>query len=245
MNASAAIVQSIRAVLKQRGMTYRDLAQALDVSEPTVKRDLSRRDFSLSRLDKICAVLDVSAADLAQGTAKASSPQSQLSKQQEQALVRDPRLLVVTYLLAGDWKPSDIVSTFQLDENALVKIFLRLDELQIIDFRPPNRIKRLVARNFSWRRDGPVHQFFLARVAPEFLGAAFDAPTDELHFIGGNLSAASMARMKMAIVQLVDEFEELARQDCRLPLEFRDGCSALLALRKWEFSEFTRLRRKK
>jgi hypothetical protein len=51
---------------------------------------------------------------------------------------------------------------------------------------------------------------------------------DELHFIGGTLSAASMAR-----------------QDCRLPLEVRDGCSALLALRRWEFSEFTRLRRKK
>jgi transcriptional regulator with XRE-family HTH domain len=245
MNASGLIVQSIRAVLKQRGMTYRDLAEALGVSEPTVKRDLSRRDFSLSRLDKICAVLDVSAVDLAQGTAQALSPQSQLSKQQEQALVRDPRLLVVTYLLASDWKAADIVSAFQLDENALVTIFLRLDELQIIDFRPPNRIKRLLARNFSWRRDGPVHQFFLTRVAPEFLDAGFDAPTDELHFVGGTLSAASMARMKMSIAQLVGEFEELARQDCRLPLEVRNGCSALLALRQWEFSEFTRLRRKK
>ncbi len=245
MNASGLIVQSIRAVLKQRGMTYRELGHALGVSEPTVKRDLSRRDFSLSRLDKICDVLKVSVADLAQGTAKSSSPLSQLSKQQEQALVRDPRLLVVTYLLANDWKAADIVSTFQLDENALVTIFLRLDELQIIDFRPPSRIKRLTARNFSWRRDGPVHQFFLTRVAPEFLGAAFDAPTDELHFVGGTLSAASLARMKMAIAQLVEEFEELARQDCRLPMEIRDGCSALLALRKWEFSEFTQLRRKK
>lgn len=245
MNASGLIVLSIRAVLKQRGMTYRDLAQVLGVSEPTIKRDLSRRDFSLSRLDKISTALDVSVADLIQGVAKASSPLSQLSKQQEQALVRDPRLLVVTYLLANDWKTGEIISTFQLDENALVTIFLRLDELGVIDFRPPNRIKRLTARNFSWRRDGPVHQFFLTRVAPEFLGAAFDAPTDELHFIGGTLSAASLARLKVSIAQLVEEFEELARQDCRLPMEIRDGCSALLALRKWEFSEFTRLRRKK
>jgi len=53
-----------------------------------------------------------------------------------------------------------------------------------------------------------------------------------------------LARMKMSIAQLVEEFEELARQDSKLPLEVRDGCSALLALRKWEFSEFTRLRRR-
>ena len=49
----------------------------------------------------------------------------------------------------------------------------------------------------------------------------------------------------VSIAQLVEEFEDLARQDCRLPMAIRDGCSALLALRKWEFSEFTRLRRKK
>lgn len=245
MNASAMIVQSIRALLRQRGMTYRELGLALGVSEPTIKRDLGRRNFSLQRLDRICDVLEVSVAELASGTAKPAASLSQLSLQQEKALVRDPRLLLVTYLLANDWKTSEMIATFQLDENALLKILLALDELKIIDFRPPNRIKRLMARNFSWRREGPVHQFFLARVAPEFLHNGFDAPADALHFVGGTLSAASMARIKVSIAQLVEEFEELARQDCRLPLDIRDGCSALLALRKWEFSEFTRLRRRR
>jgi DNA-binding Xre family transcriptional regulator len=245
MTASTSIVQAVRGLLKQRGMTYRDLAHAIGVSEPTVKRDFSRRDFALARLDRICDALGVTLGDLLQGSVAAAAALTQLSRQQEQALVRDPRLLVVTYLLANDWKPAEIISTFHLDENALVSMLLRLDQLRIIEFRPPLRIKRLTARNFSWRRDGPVHQFFLTRVAPEFLGAAFDAPTDELRFIGGTLSAASMARMKISIAQLVDEFDDLARQDCKLPLEFRDGCSALFALRKWEFSEFTRLRRRK
>ena len=245
MPASTSIVQAIRAVLKQRGMTYRDLATALGISEPTVKRDFSRRDFALGRLDQICEALDISLSDLLQGTAAVQPAMSQLSKQQEQALVRDPRMLVVTYLLANDWKVADITATFHLDENALTSILLRLDALHIIDFRPPNRIKRLTARNFSWRRDGPVHHFFLSRVVPEFLGAPFDGAADELRFVGGTLSFASMARMKIAIAQLVDEFEALAQQDCRLPLQFRDGCSALFALRKWEFSEFTRLRRPK
>ena len=39
------------------------------------------------------------------------------------------------------------------------------------------------------------------------------------------------------------EFEVLAHNDARLPLDDRNGCSAILALRAWEFSEFTRLRR--
>jgi hypothetical protein len=33
--------------------------------------------------------------------------------------------------------------------------------------------------------------------------------------------------------------------DARLPLSVRDGCSAVIAFRRWEFSEFTHLRRRR
>ena len=225
-------------------MTYRELAAAIGVSEPTVKRDLSRGDFSLSRLDRICDVLELSLADLAQNQVTGSTLLTQLSEQQERALVRDPRLLVVTYLVVNDWKWSEVTSTFQLDDNALVSVLLRLDELGIVDYRPPRRIRKLTARNFSWRKDGPVHEFFLNRVAPEFLRSHFDAPTDELRFIGGMLSDTSLMQMKAAVGRLAQEFEEYARRDARLTIEVKNGCSMLLAMRQWEFSEFTRLRQK-
>src|SRR5579862_930627 len=99
MSAATSIVQAVRATLRQRRMTYRELAAAIGVSEPTVKRDLSRGDFSLSRLDRICEALELSLADLAQNQASGTTLLTQLSAQQERALVRDPRLLVVTYLV--------------------------------------------------------------------------------------------------------------------------------------------------
>jgi len=243
MDASRQLLSAIRALLRERGITYRQLADALDVSEPTIKRDFSRGDFSLSRLDRICAVLEVSLADLASGAVPARNSLTHLSDQQERALVKEPRLLLLTYLLVNDWKFGEITAAFAMDENALVSLLLRLDALKIVNYRPPNRVKKLTARNFTWRKDGPVHEYFLTRVAPEFLRGRFDESADEFRFIGGTLSAASLARMKVSMAQLADEFEELARHDSRLPLELRDGCSALLALRKWEFSEFTRLRR--
>jgi transcriptional regulator with XRE-family HTH domain len=242
VSATASLLQSIRATLRQRGMTYRQLAVALQLSEPTVKRDLSRGNFSLARLDAICTALDVSLTDLLQ--APSGAMLTTLSEMQERALVRDPRLLLVTYLLVNDWKWAEITTTFQLDDDALTSAVLRLDSLRIVDYRPPRRIRKLTARNFAWRKDGPVHEFFVGRVAPEFLRARFDAPAEELRFIGGMLSASSKAYIKAGIDRLAQEFEELAHRDARLPLEAKDGCSALLALRQWEFSEFTRLRRR-
>jgi len=243
MSAATAIVQAIRSALRARRMTYRELAAAIGVSEPTVKRDLSRGDFTLSRLDRICDVLDLSLAELAQ-VQSAQTLLTQLSEQQERALVRDPRLLVVTYLLANEWKWHEIISRFALDDDALVAIVLKLDALGIVDYRPPRRLRRLTARNFSWRKEGPVHEFFLNRVAPEFLRAAFDGPHDELRFLGGMMSDTSLAQVKAAIQRLAQEFDELARRDTRVALTEKNGCSMLIGMRRWEFSEFTRLRRK-
>ncbi len=49
-----------------------------------------------------------------------------------------------------------------------------------------------------------------------------------------------MGQFKASLERVAAEFEVLARQDARLPLARRDGCSAVLAVRAWEFSEFTR-----
>jgi transcriptional regulator with XRE-family HTH domain len=238
---SSLILQAIREQLRSRGLTYRELAGKLGVSEPTVKRDLSRGGFSLTRLDQILAVLDMSLSELL----STERPQilTRLSAAQEQALVTDPKLLVVTYLAVNDWKFAEILAAFRIDENELISLLLRLDVLRIVDYRPPHRLRKLTARNFTWRRDGPVHAYFLARVVPEFFADRFDAGADDLHFMGGLLSESSRRHVAASMARLAQEFEELAHRDGRLPLEQIDGCSAVLALRKWEYSEFTKLRR--
>jgi transcriptional regulator with XRE-family HTH domain len=242
MTASAALLRAIKTALHLRGLTYRDLARLLNISEPTVKRDLSKGRFSLRRLDEICAVLDLTFSDLLQPS-EARDLVTELSETQELALVSQPKNFVVTYLLVNDWRFRDITEAFRMDENELVEILLRLDQLKIIEYRPPTRVRKLTARNFAWRKDGPVHTFFVTRFAPEFFHSAFDGAGDAFRFVGGTLSTGSLSQFKAALERLALYFEELARADARLPLAQRDGCSAILAVRAWEFSEFTRLRR--
>ncbi|GLQ88327.1 helix-turn-helix transcriptional regulator [Dyella flagellata] len=245
MSASALLVHAIRAELRQRGITYRELAAMLGVSEPTIKRDLSRGGFTLQRLDSICDVLGLSLEDLIKAERSAATAITELSHKQESSLIADPKLLLTTYLILNNWRFGEIMSTFRIDENELVSLLLKLDALKIIDYRPPTRIRKLTARNFSWRKDGPVHRFFMARVLPEFFGERFDGAGDAFHFVGATLSEGSRARMQAAMAHLIEEFEQLARADARLPLTVRDGCSAIVAFRRWEFSEFTHLRRRR
>ncbi len=92
-------------------------------------------------------------------------------------------------------------------------------------------MRKLTSRNFTWRKDGPVHNFFLTRFAPEYFRAGFEGPGDAFRFVGGTLSPASLAQFKASLERLAIEFEELARNDARLPLAKRDGCSAILSVR--------------
>lgn len=242
MANSKTLIKNLKAVLKLRGVTYRELARRLEISEPTIKRDLSRGTFSLQRLDQICDAVGLDLGELVHPPVPGAML-TQLSDEQERAIVSRPKLLLVAYLTANDWRFQEIVSTFQLSESELIDILIKLERLGIAEFKPPNRIRKLTARNFSWRKDGPVHEFFLKRVVPEFFGGRFDGRGDELRFFGGLLTAEAVMKFKAGIDRLATEFEDLAHKDARRPLEERDSCSVILSLRSWEFSEFNKLRR--
>jgi len=239
------IIEAIKRHLRAQGITYQTLAKRLKVSEPTVKRDLTRGDFSLKRLDEICEFLGVTLTDLANEAPARELRITQFTDAQERALTADPKLVMLTYLLVNRWTLEEVTATIELSENDLVSLLLVLDEIGIVKFRPPRGVQILTARNFAWRNDGPVHEFFLHRVVPDYFRARFDGAGDEFYFVAGSLSAASQARFKSALNRLTAEFEELARQDSRLPMSERDGRAAILALRDWRFSEFAQYRRER
>lgn len=242
--STTVIVDAIKRRLKSQGITYQALARHLGLSEPTVKRDLSRGDFSLKRLDEICDFLGTDVADLATDEPTRNVRITRFTDSQERALTANPRLVLLTYLLVNRWSLADIMTAVALDENELVKQLLALDEIGIVNFRPPRSVQLLTARNFSWRKDGPLHDFFLQRVVPDYFDAKFDGEGDEFLFLAGSLSSASRAKFKAALNRLTAEFEELAKQDSRLPVTQRHGCAALLGLRDWRFSAFASYRRK-
>src|SRR5437764_631146 len=65
MSASANLIDALKQSLKAQGMTYAKVARGLGMSEASVKRMFSRRDFTLKRLDK---VLDLAGLELGELT---------------------------------------------------------------------------------------------------------------------------------------------------------------------------------
>jgi DNA-binding Xre family transcriptional regulator len=225
MSDTAAVVGALKQALKGRGMTYRDVARALRLSEASVKRLFSRSDFTLERLETLCALLELSLGDLMRLAEAGQAVISELTDAQERELMADRKLLLMAILVINGW-------TYE-----------RLDRLKLIDLLPRNRIRLRISRNFTWRKGGAIEQYFEQQVAGEFLRHRFDGPNAVRRFVFGVLSKRSMTLLRRRLEQLVREFNDLHQEDLQLPPAARRGTSLLLATRRWAPSIFADLER--
>lgn len=244
MSQTVQLVDTLKRILRERKITYAEVAKRLNLSEANVKRMFSKRHFTLNRLEDICAMAGADLGYLMARMNEGSMVLDELSEESESELVSDPKLLLVAQLLVNRWEYEDIIATYDIDEFAATRLLARLDRLGIIELLPGNRVKTKVSRDFRWIHNGPVYRFFEQHVAREFFDCSFDPRLGEiLVFVAGMLSRQSNVQMQNSIRRLAREFDELSREDGKLPLEETFGTGMVLAMRPWELSIFAAMRR--
>ncbi|MGH8806290.1 MAG: helix-turn-helix domain-containing protein, partial [Noviherbaspirillum sp.] len=65
MLQATSLVDSLKRELKARGITYADLAARINMSEASVKRMFSQKNFTLQRLDDILQATQIDFRDVA------------------------------------------------------------------------------------------------------------------------------------------------------------------------------------
>jgi len=244
MALKSRIVETLKACLRARGMTYGALAAKLGVSEPTVKRMFSRGAFTLERIERILEAIELDLQELARLAREGSGAPAELTQEQEQALARDERLFSVFWLVQNEWSFAGILEAFAISRAELTAAYARLDRLRLIRWGPRERARLLVRRDFRWRDGGPVKKTYGPRVMSEFLAARFKQPLEFLRFESRVMSPESAAVLKRRLERLVLEFNELAEVDSSLPSGRRVGVALLAACRPWEFSVVNALKRR-
>lgn len=239
MSESAQIIEALKRSLKTRGLTYRDLAVKVGLSEASIKRVFSEETFSLQRLEAICAAIGMSMSELVKIAAEAREPRSQyLSLEQEQLLASSSRLLACFYLLLNGRSSAEIASRLALSERELRELYVKLDAARLIELQPRLKTRLRVGPVISWRSDGPVHRVYEKQVKAEFLQSEFQGSQEALHFRSAELSEASAKILLRKLEQLAKDFGELATLDVDVPATEKHNVALLLAFRPWIFSMF-------
>ncbi len=237
------LVDTLKRALRADRVTYAEVARELGLSEASVKRMFSRGAFTLERFDAICRMVGLDLADLVRLQDEGERRISRLTRDQEEELVADVRLLLVALLVRNRWGYQDIVREYSISETDCVRLLARLDRLRLIELQPGNRVRLLVARDFRWIPGGPIERFFERHVQDEFLDARFDDPDERRLYLSGPLSPGSADALARKLDHLAAEFVELQTADAPLPLAEKRNVGLVLAMRAWELSVFAGLRR--
>ncbi|MEE4191841.1 MAG: helix-turn-helix transcriptional regulator [Halieaceae bacterium] len=239
------LVDTLKASLKAAGIKYTQVATALQLSESSIKRKFSRKEFSLSELDRICALAGLQISDLVRRMEESRGRLQALTREQEQDIADDPGLLLVAVSVLNRWSFDQLLDFYRFEATDLVQMLARLDRLKMIELLPNNRIKLLVAPNFGWLPNGPIERVFLAAIQQDFFSTRFDRDDHKLLVLNGMLSPASNREFQRKLERLAQEFDQLNAEDAGLPLDEKQGCTALLALRDWHYQTFSHLRRER
>lgn len=243
MSEASQLLQTIKQHLRQQGKTYRDVAEALELSEPSVKRLFASGRFTVDRLVQISNLLGYTLAELARDAQAAQPRISTLTETQEREVVSDPRLLLVAVCALNHWEMAEIMQYYRLEQAECIKYLLRLDGLRIIDLLPGNRIRLNVARDFDWLPGGPIRQYFTRHGLAEFLTSDFSGRDEAMVFVNGMLTERAIEQLQQELQRLRKRFAELHEESLSAPLAERHGKGLLFAMRTWEPDDFSALRR--
>ena len=243
MSQTGPLIDTLKQELRKRRINYRQVADALELSETSVKRLFSDEAFSIKRLEKVCELLSLDISDLVHLMEKNIELTTQLSLQQEQELVSDVKLLLVALLLMNKLEFVDIIACYDISEPEGIQLLARLDRMNLIELQPGNRVKLMASPNFEWIPRGPMQQFFESRVQLEFLNSSFTNPGEFRVFASGMISISANAEIIRKMQHLAREMYDMNLESEALPLDQRFGTSLMMAIRPWEIQVFKDLRR--
>ena len=243
MSQTKLIIDTLKQELRKQGVTYKQVAKTLKLSEASVKRLFSERSFTLTRLGQVCAVLNLEIADLVHQMEKNIDLTTQLSMDQERELVSDIKLLLMAHFLMSKLTFLDIIRIYDISETEGIKLLAKLDRMKIIELQPGNRVKLMIAKNFELIPNGPIQRFYEQKVQSEFFDSTFNGPGEFRVFVSGTFSRPANAELIKKVKHLAFDAHELKSESESLPLEERFGCSLIIAIRPWEVKLFDQLRR--
>jgi DNA-binding Xre family transcriptional regulator len=232
------LIKTLKTALKANGKTYADVAVELGLTEASVKRLFAQQSFSLSRLDQVCHMLDMEITDLVQLMNEQQQRLQQLTIEQEKEITANVTLTLVAVCVLNRWAMDDILSYYKISESECVRHLAKLDRLKVIELLPKNRIKLLVAPNFSWRENGPIQLFFQKKISQEFFNTRFNRDDECLIVLNGMFSSQSNAELQRKLKRLAREFDLLNNDDAALDLSQRNGTTLVLAMRGWRYGLF-------
>jgi transcriptional regulator with XRE-family HTH domain len=208
-----AIRQQLKDILKQKRLSYRELAKNMKVSEITVKRFFIHSDISFCRLQQICDAIGLSVLELVAMVEKGNEKTFQLTEKQEQYLSKNERLYDFFVLVLKTRSISASVKKGRFDDVNIPRFLRELKSLDLIELPVGDKIHVKRTGTLTWRKRGPLQKKFMRQRHERYL-TIFEQNLDEpLNFLTSSqrhMRPESVEEMKRDLEFVIQKFRDRA-----------------------------------
>lgn len=135
------IVSSLKQILRNKKVQYKELSQALSISESSIKRVMNAEDASISKIEEICDYIGITFFDLID-TCKNEAPIAfKLSACQEKFLTKNSNYFYLFHLLYEEKvSVAKIRDRFKISIKSMNKYLKKLEDLNLLEWHPGNKL---------------------------------------------------------------------------------------------------------
>ncbi len=235
------LIATLRNILRANGFKIREIATHMEVSEATVKRWFSGNGLTIARLEALCALADISFAELVDSTAEPPRPlASELTLAQEQALTENTLMSFLFFMIMSGWPPRDLHDDYGISMSLIDEQLDRLERLALIDRLQGGRVRSRIDRRIAWRR-GPMRRHFEEHVKRQFVQMDFSDPHSLWTAETTKLSAMGVAKLEELQHRFRLDVQALADEDRRHSLLPRSWYINLFVSRPLDSRRFQEL----
>jgi len=233
------IIDQLKKQMRAKGVTYSQIAKALDISLSTVKRDFALRNFSLSRFLAICELTNISLKQLSQSLESNDSKVFTLTDEQELFFSKNINYWAYFDQLLSGKTPGFLSKTYKISKVQEIKYLKKLDALKLIEWGPGNKVKVLV-EGVSWKEDGKLREKFLEINERQFLSSRFKGKLDYYSFFVEDIPQSFIPKF-IEDLKEVGKKLELECQISKYTQEKKKTMGVMMATRPWNFNPLEEL----
>lgn len=146
----------IKAILRAQNLTYSDLGKRIGLSESGVKKILSAKDVSLSRLTQICEATGTSLADLALNAPEPKTPDFEFDQETQEYFLKNRDCFHLFFLILTESKTfDDIIKEHRISKKIGIRYLQELDKRKLIKWMPNDKVISLVKPSAFFKYSGP------------------------------------------------------------------------------------------
>ena len=205
----------LQQAIKAHGYTYKKLAQAMNISELSIKRLFKDKDCKMSRLLEICSIIGISIDELIQMQQRLTHTPEFLSEQTEIALAQDKQLFLLLILLISQLNITTIQTLLNITEAELYLKLRELEKLQLIALLNNKQYRFTAPLPIRWRMDGPLSKP-IKTLNQQYIAHCLDHqahPNYAFTTTSRLISKSSAQQIQAHLIKIREEFDYLTTQD--------------------------------